>query len=1098
MTVLLPSQHWNTSYRHEDGDLLKLFFIPALSRAVQYDRMTGYFTADALALAARGIDGLIAHNGKMRLIVGCTLADDEQAAMTKGYALRGKLSDEEIEQAIAEKMARIDLEMPDEKARDGLSALAWMIAGNFLEIRVAVPLDPSTGQPVNAPGIYHEKVGVITDAEGNKISFSGSINETRGGWVNNRESFHVHCSWEGGREWKHVEDNVEAFDRQWHNKTVSVRTVAFPEAARQKLLAYLPKDDRFVAPPVVSMDDTVSSDYQVPPPETNEKPVQRLLPEEFHEIVWSFVEAAARLENGIRVGEVTSTVKPWPHQMQSFIRMYKGWPFRLLESSEVGLGKTIIAGLTIRQAVLAGKAKRILLLVPKAVIPQWQNELYEKFNLNVPIYDGKELHWKMVPGWSRPVALEVGRTDWTNQPIVLAGSQLIRRKDRISEVIETEPWDLVVLDEAHHARRRGAGTAQEKGPNQLLSLMQKMAHRTSSLLLLTATPMQVHPVEVYDLLALLGLPAQWDDAAFLKYFDLVSGNPSTEDLAWLAFMFRETEREFGPITEDDMANVAPEASRVTRNKVLKALRDGSSLPVKRLDGDQRKIALTVLKRYSPVKYRMSRHTRSLLRAYHSKGLLTAPIAQRKVQDLIVPMTKNERDLYEAVEQYISETYDKALGAEKNAVGFVLTIYRRRLASSFYALKRTLMKRLDRVEPAVNEEDVSENELRDEVMSIDEAQELAEKALTAEEADAIKQLLKKIDQAGTETKVKRLAERLRDLLASEYDSAIIFSQFEDTVRYLAEYLAGELPGAGIGTYSGNGGKIRDTGGTWHSCSKEQIKNALKQKRIQLLVATDAAAEGLNLQFCGVLVNCDLPWNPMKVEQRIGRVDRIGQVHPEVQVINMGYKDTVEADVYLALGERINLFQGIVGKLQPILSRLPQEFEKVTLERPEHRETARQRFLADLENQVSESEQAGFDVDEVSEDELMTPALPEPGLTPESLSQAMKISGVLPAGAEWRPLDPGSYGLKLPGRDEVRVATSSEVFDSHPETMAFFSPGMPVVDDQVHTAGVAQHHGNAETAYRLNVTDTRFEVRLPGYEGPIWSLDDLTTILSTQLP
>ena len=139
------------------------------------------------------------------------------------------------------------------------------------------------------------------------------------------------------------------------------------------------------------------------------------------------------------------------------------WPCRLLIADEVGLGKTISAGLILRQAILAGLAKRVLILTPKSVQIQWQNELYEKFNLNVPIYDGASLSWKSVHGMQRPVEKQVNRDAWQSEPIVLASSFLMRRADRQRELLDAADWDLIVLDEAHHARRRGAGTAQEKG-----------------------------------------------------------------------------------------------------------------------------------------------------------------------------------------------------------------------------------------------------------------------------------------------------------------------------------------------------------------------------------------------------------------------------------------------------------------------------------------------------------------------------------------------------------------------------------------------------------------------------------------------------------
>src|ERR1051325_4697368 len=171
---LLIEHEWCSSYRHEDGDLIALFYNPALTCAVQYDRLTGYFSADSLALAARGIDALIANDGRMRLIVGLTLDPPEQAALAEGYDLRDQ---------IAAKLCSVDLTPPDARAQNGLELLAWMIAQGHLDVKVAIP--------IGAPGIYHEKVGIITDSAGHRIAFSGSVNETAGGWADNREKFNV-------------------------------------------------------------------------------------------------------------------------------------------------------------------------------------------------------------------------------------------------------------------------------------------------------------------------------------------------------------------------------------------------------------------------------------------------------------------------------------------------------------------------------------------------------------------------------------------------------------------------------------------------------------------------------------------------------------------------------------------------------------------------------------------------------------------------------------------------------------------------------------------------------------------------------------------
>jgi len=1043
---LLPAHTWETSYRHEQGDLVSLFYVPALSCAVQYDRMTGYFTADALALAARGIEKLIANGGRMRLLVGCTLGSDEIEAIEQGYDLRQQVADHLLKEPLAS---------PNPEAKNGLEALAWMIAHDLMNIKVAIPMGPD-GKPITSIGIYHEKVGIVADSEGNRIGFSGSINETRGGWINNRESFHVHCSWEGGREWKHVNDEVEAFERFWKGEATSVKVFDFPEAVKQKLLEFLPTDDRFLSPPAkVEVGGTTEvleeDEPKVVTELVEERP--RLLPDELRHLVWTYLRYAARMENGIRVGEVTSAIQPWPHQIRAFKRLIDLWPCQMLIADEVGLGKTITAGLLIRQAWISELAKRILLLVPKAVMRQWQDELYEKFNLNVPIYDGQKLVWKKTHGLQGPSERKVERDKWHQEPFVIASSHLMRRRDRAKDLLQAENWDLVIADEAHHARRKSPGSPQEGGPNNLLRLLQQLRPKCRSLLLLTATPMQVHPVELWDLLKLLGLPKRWADSkdAFLRYFTTAAGNPSQAEMEFLTGMFRDMEAEYGVVTEDQIAKIAEGLSGLSCRKILKALHDESGIPLKRLTAEQRKAALQVLRQFSPIRHRMSRHTRNLLREYHKRGLINTSIATRQIRDIPVEMTQSEQELYDAVEDYISTTYDNAAPEKRSAVGFVMTIYRRRLASSFSALQSTLNKRFVGMQTGqfeVNEEDVSQDEQRDDVMDTDEAEALSHEALMAEERGTIQGLLKQIAKVGANTKAKRLTMELESAWADGFDSAIVFTQYTDTMDWLRDYLAEQMPGQPLGCYSGRGGEVRDLSGQWQSCTKEQIKQRLREGKIKVLLCTDAAAEGLNFQVCGVLVNYDLPWNPMKVEQRIGRIDRIGQKYPIIRIINLAYKDTVEADIYFALGERINLFQGLVGKLQPILSRLPKQFENVVLQGKDSREAARERLLADVDLAATQDDTGGLDIDEVAKEALEMPVLPPPSLTLEDIERVMNRDDLRPPQVDWKVLDTGSYAFSMPGLPTpIRVTTRAAIFDDHFESHDFLGPGNRIYEQLV---------------------------------------------------
>ena len=378
-------------------------------------------------------------------------------------------------------------------------------------------------------------------------------------------------------------DHEEAnFRRIWEGEASRVIVLEVPDAVRRDLMRFLPANDRpaRLRKPKKEL---------VPPRPT--KPVKPVLPvEDLRSRVWSFIQQAPSLPHGgDRVAEATAAVTPWPHQARAFERLYGDWPPRLLIADEVGLGKTIQAGMLLRQAWLAGRAQRILILAPKAILRQWQVELREKFNLNWPIYDGRKLIWYPSPAWRGRNERGVDRHAWHRQPVVIASSQMMRRRDRAAALLEgSDPWDLVVLDEAHHARRQAAGSPRQGGPNALLRLMQRLKDRTEGLVLLTATPMQVHPVEVWDLLQLLGLPAEWSAEAFLRFFDDVEQpSPSADAMERMALLFRAVERRYGGVSKQgaqDLVNL----SRLKARKVLRALRNDATIPRRQLETSERR------------------------------------------------------------------------------------------------------------------------------------------------------------------------------------------------------------------------------------------------------------------------------------------------------------------------------------------------------------------------------------------------------------------------------------------------------------------------------------------------------------------------------
>ncbi|MDQ3120702.1 MAG: DEAD/DEAH box helicase, partial [Verrucomicrobiota bacterium] len=624
------------------------------------------------------------------------------------------------------------------------------------------------------------------------------------------------------------------------------------------------------------------------------------------------------------------------------------------------------------------------------------------------------------------------------------------------------PWDIVIVDEAHHARRKAPGQASEGGPNALLRLLLELRRKTAGLVLLTATPMQVHPIEVWDLLALLGLPAEWHEQAFLRFCAAVDHpSPSAEDMEFLATMFRVTEKRFGVATEAEVKRLGA-TSGLQAKKVLSALRDPSAIPRRQMEANQRALAVRLMKSHSPVGKLISRHTRDLLRRYHKAGKLSTPIADRVVEDRFADLSDDERSIYNQVDDYISSTYNQASAKEKNAVGFVMTIYRRRLASSFAALRETLQDRLAAMESGQvtssertdEDAEVEPIEAGGEQLAREDVEAMERQALEGEEKEDISDLLDRIRRLPPDTKADVLQKELRRMRSDGYHQAMVFTQYTDTMDFLREQIAGES-GVRVMCFSGRGGEVRGPDCTWKRISRDEAKRRFRNGDADILLCTDAAAEGLNFQFCGALINYDMPWNPMRVEQRIGRIDRLGQKHAKIRVVNLHYSDTVEADVYLALRKRIGLFESVVGRLQPILAQVPKLIAGKVLD-PDSRDPERRAAaVSELEQQAEQAKQGGFDIDEMVEADIEEPVRAPATLTLADLEHLLLRSDLLPPGISVKQLAPGEFSYERPGMTKpIRATTRSAYFDEHTESLELWSFGSPIFPEPIEVAGVAE--------------------------------------------
>lgn len=1046
----LADHSWKRRFSSSLESLLEGFYKPALMDGVRYWRSTGYFTSRSLLQVLDGVEQLAAAtadgcgHGQMRLITGVFLNQQDVAAIAKGAPVEQVLSDHLVR---AFPFRHVQPGSEDDAAL-GAELLAWLVDHGHLEIRVALPLH--NGQVANDGAIFHAKEGVIEDRHGQRLAFTGSVNETPTGWSSNYESFVTFCSWQPGGA-ADIDELEASFLRLWQNQDSGARTFTLPDAVRQELAIFQPRE---------GLPQRLKPHIKAPPPA---EPQPELIPaapsgiDERRRIVWNYVlHAATRdLPGSERVGEATSAVTPWPHQHRAFQRLWQGWPPRLLIADEVGLGKTIQAGLLLRQAWLSGRAKRILVMAPASILGQWQRELREKFALDWPIYTGRSLEWQATPVRPGGISRPADRLGWTTESCVLVSSHLLRRRDRQQEVLDAALWDLVVLDEAHHARTRrdvsGRG-ADRRRPNTMMQLMQQLQSRTKGLLLLTATPMQVSPLEVWDLLGLLGLPPQWTEETFTHFFQWVEQeNPDDATMAALAGLWQNTVEHFGELSSSAFPEVL-RGSALKRRRALRALQDRDPLVRHNLDVELRRAVLALARRWTPVQALISRHSRNLLRAYQQQGAMDLDIGQRHVQDRFLESSAQERALYNAVEDFISTQYaryDKAGSQKRSAVGFVMTVYRRRLASSVAALVSTLDKRLTNQLQQLDEEDVAASEGEglggDLTMDAEGVERTLEEISLQEERNAITALLEQARPlVGQESKGDALQRALAALRAEGYRQVIVFSQYTDTVDALKQLLvaAGHTS---LMAFTGKGGQFLGTGGRWQPLTRDDTKKRFREGAASILLCTDAAAEGLNFQFCGALINYDMPWNPMRVEQRIGRIDRIGQCHPDMRIINLHLEGTVETDVYKALKERIQMFEQVVGTLQPILAEAASvAIGQAVMASREQRQEARESAVAAVQQAP---EIRGFDLDDGLQDldaikRVINQLQPSP-LGLKDLEAILTQPELLPPGCGARKIGPRDFAWTQPGlKQELRVTCNSAYYDDHSENCELWSPGSPL--------------------------------------------------------
>jgi len=553
----------------------------------------------------------------------------------------------------------------------------------------------------------------------------------------------------------------------------------------------------------------------------------------------AYIAAAARvadaLTQDVLLAPIESSVIPLPHQIRALSRAIANDRVRYLLADEVGLGKTIEAGLILRELKLRGLVKRTLVIAPKGLVSQWVAEMREHFNEHFQLVlpdDIKTLSRisAVASSESRVSGQEdsqlVTRNPWTMFSQVVVPMDSVKpldkrrgwsaaqvsehNRERFEDLISAG-WDLVIVDEAH---RLGGSTDQVAR----FKLGQGLAEAAPYFLMLSATP------------------HQGKTDAFHRLVSLIDA------------------QEFPDIGSVTRERVQPHVIRTEKRRAIDA--DGKPL-------------------------------------FKPRRTQLGPVSWEERH-------RSQQLLYEAVTEYVREGYNQAMREKRSYIGFLMILMQRLVVSSTSAIRTTLERRLEALAapqeqltlfPLTSEEEWADLDGQEQ---IDVLLRTRLKALKNERAE-VKLLLEaaaRCEQIGPDAKAEALLDWLYRLQSEESDpelKALVFTEFVPTQEMLRRFL------------TERGFSVVCLNGSMDMEERKRVQEAFA-KDVRILISTDAGGEGLNLQFCHVVINYDIPWNPMRLEQRIGRVDRIGQAHA-VRAVNFVFEGSVEHRVREVLEQKL---------------------------------------------------------------------------------------------------------------------------------------------------------------------------------------------------
>lgn len=855
-------------------NILNNFVKPLLQEAETYYKISSFFSPSTIHNVLQQLSSCFLQKRRVRLVIGIhdstklipTLNQIDNANADEKFKIAVQNI---ITKGVSECLALI------ERPGDFLFVFSELIKQELIEIKIAAVKKDylayvETGKWPEFDSTFHPKVSIFQDAT-DTVVMSGSINSTNKGFGGNVDEASFIGSWFSS---KVVLYYKTTFDEIWNGMHAASHTFNFNSEIKEVWTGLIQNSQ--VYKQLQETETFFSSQH-----------LYRLINDSPLFYHYSFKQ-----------------VRLLPHQIAVYKTILSRWPVVGLIADEVGLGKTIEAGAVIKYLKRFFSVNRIALLVPSSLRYQWQAEMYNLFGLEFYIYDGNSKSLTLSKNNEViHVIQDVYDEDLFDhgiENIILSWHYIRLRKNGEFKLNNDHQIDLIVVDEAHAARLNGED-ADEQESTLLYQFLNHLLPAIPHKLLLTATPFQTNALDYVALLRLL-----------------------------MANNFVD-EHSLGRI-----ARLNLNQSLFNQQKIDATLELVNSVPYQ-VPGLPREVDMTNLGTlfdlYDEALY-IENHPTTIYTVRNTRDKLTSigyKFPAVELESQAVEMNGKQGKIFKLIQSYIDNnlfSFETSMGT--TGMGFAKIIYQQRIVSSIKACYDTLSARLAKLRSHIQnrfaEGEIWNNTDEDDVEaapSIRGRTKLSESQISIAESEIsfIREILTKIEKRLiingeiSDPKIDKVLS-LVDMHLTKGNKIIIFSRFTSTTDYIVNKMVA-LNQYSVGRYQGNVKEyIKE--GVAETVDRDTISAMFKQGEFPVIVCSDAASEGLNLQSANVIINVDVPWNPARLLQRFGRIDRFGQQKPTIFFHNLFYPNTVEDHMYCRLHRRNKEFREILGMTPNITS------------------------------------------------------------------------------------------------------------------------------------------------------------------------------------